>query len=202
MDSLKNLNDYELIYLIIMNDSEALDLLCRKYRTKERILYHELFDQSKIAYTIEDWFHDCDQKIIHAVYRYNPQRGCQFKTFLEHNLRMMASNVSRGYKRKARKDGSDRPDQSKYSERIDYESTGMLRDPRALDGSKIIEKMYYELIFERLNQQITDRQKKIVHLLAQGVKKAELMRDYGYSRAEIADLKRTCSRIVCEINSH
>ncbi len=97
---LNSLNDYELIYLIGMNDPEALMLLRLKYRPAEGYLYKKYFTRYRDRYLRDDWFAECDSELVKAVRRFHDTDECSFRTYIELVFKRKALNVLRTLERK------------------------------------------------------------------------------------------------------
>lgn len=202
MKSTENLNDYELIYQIRMNDPEALQLLCDKYRGLEAFVYRSIVRNFQSRYSLEEWYQDCDAEMVKAVNRYHASDESSFRTFFEQIIRNTGMNRLRSIGRKQNDLSLDSlvSQVVEDHEGLDAGSVAFMRDEKALSEEKILEQMRFKMILEQLEQEFNDEDKVIYEALKRGLKKSEIMREYGFSVNRLRSFTEKCRRIRHEID--
>jgi RNA polymerase sporulation-specific sigma factor len=97
-DNLYSMNDYELLYMVRAKDTNALELLLKKYEQYMSYLMVKQFEPDGIT-SKEDLQQECRILLLSLVESYREDQGCRFLTYVVNGVRNRIGNRNRVHQR-------------------------------------------------------------------------------------------------------
>ena len=97
-DNLYSMNDYELLYMVRAKDTNALELLLKKYEQYMSYLMVKQFEPDGIT-SKEDLQQECRILLLSLVESYREDQDCRFLTYLVNGVRNRIGNRNRVHQR-------------------------------------------------------------------------------------------------------
>ena len=97
-DNLYSMNDYELLYMVRAKDTNALELLLKKYEQYMSYLMVKQFEPDGIT-SKEDLQQECRILLLSLVESYREDQDCRFLTYLVNGVRNRIGNRNRIHQR-------------------------------------------------------------------------------------------------------
>ena len=97
-DNLYSMNDYELLYMVRTKDTDALELLLKKYEQYMSYLMIKQFEPDGIT-SKEDLQQECRILLLSLVESYREDQDCRFLTYLVNGVRNRIGNRNRVHQR-------------------------------------------------------------------------------------------------------